>query len=88
MPATRFSAPRTRTRCDPTGRRVGLALKRLPRRLPADAARRSLVALFAATFAELAGLFMFGPLLLLTLKARGLDTAAIGAFAVHGVFPV
>ena len=49
--------------------------------MPADAARRSLVALFAATFAELAGLFMFGPLLLLTLKARGLDTAAIGAFA-------
>ena len=39
------------------------------------------MALFAATFAELAGLFMFGPLLLLTLKARGLDTAAIGAFA-------
>ena len=49
--------------------------------MPADAARRSLVALFASTFAELAGLFMFGPLLLLTLKARGLDTAAIGAFA-------
>ena len=49
--------------------------------MPEDAARRSLVALFAATFAELAGLFMFGPLLLLTLKARGLDTAAIGAFA-------
>ena len=39
------------------------------------------MALFAATFAELAGLFMFGPLLLLTLKDRGLDTAAIGAFA-------
>lgn len=49
--------------------------------LSAAHARRSLVALFAATFAELAGLFMFGPLLLLTLKARGLDTAAIGAFA-------
>ena len=49
--------------------------------MPEDAARRSLVALFAATFAELAGLFMFGPLMLLTLKARGLDTAAIGAFA-------
>ena len=49
--------------------------------MPADAARRSLVALFASTFAELAGLFMFGPLLLLTLKVRGLDTAAIGAFA-------
>ena len=53
----------------------------MPRRLSAEAARRSLLALFAATFAELAGLFMFGPLLLLTLKARGLDTAAIGAFA-------
>lgn len=53
----------------------------MPGRLSAAAARRSLVALFAATFAELAGLFMFGPLLLLTLKARGLDTAAIGAFA-------
>ncbi len=39
------------------------------------------MALFAATFAELAGLFMFGPLLLLTLKDRGLDTAAIGGFA-------
>lgn len=39
------------------------------------------MALFAATFAELAGLFMFGPLLLLTLKDRGLDTASIGAFA-------
>lgn len=43
--------------------------------------RRSLVALFAATFTELAGLFLFGPLLLFTLKARGLDTAAVGAFA-------
>ena len=53
----------------------------MPRRLSAEAARRSLLALFAATFAELAGLFMFGPLLLLTLKASGLDTAAIGAFA-------
>jgi predicted MFS family arabinose efflux permease len=49
--------------------------------MPADPRRRSLVALFAATFAELSGLFMFGPLLLITLKARGLDTAAVGAFA-------
>ena len=49
--------------------------------MPADTRRRSLVALFAATFAELSGLFMFGPLLLITLKARGLDTAAIGLFA-------
>ena len=44
-------------------------------------AKRSLVALFAATFTELTGLFVFGPLLLFTLKARGLDTAAVGAFA-------
>jgi len=42
---------------------------------------RSLAALFAATFLELTGLFLFGPLLLFTLKARGLDTAAVGAFA-------
>ena len=47
----------------------------------ADTRRRSLVALFAATFAELSGLFMFSPLLLITLKDRGLDTAAIGLFA-------
>ena len=38
------------------------------------------MALFAATFTELTGLFLFGPLLLFTLKARGLDTAAVGAF--------
>ena len=49
--------------------------------MPAKTRHRSLVALFAATFAELSGLFMFGPLLLITLKARGLDTAAIGLFA-------
>ncbi len=46
----------------------------------ARAARRSLVALFAATFVELTGLFLFGPLLLFTLKAQGLGTAAVGAF--------
>jgi MFS family permease len=80
MRATRSSAPRTRTRCDPSGHRRRAALS-LPKPSPAQAARRSLVALFAATFAELAGLFMFGPLLLLTLKDRGLDTASIGAFA-------
>lgn len=39
-----------------------------------------LVALFAATFLELCGLFMYGPLLLFTLKARGLDSAWIGLF--------
>ena len=50
------------------------------RPLQPDPARRSLVALFAATFTELTGLFLFGPLLLFTLKARGLDTAAVGAF--------
>ncbi|MEX8498483.1 MFS transporter [Leptothrix ochracea] len=37
-----------------------------------------LAALFASTFCELCGLFMFGPLLLFTLKARGLDTAEVG----------
>ena len=50
-------------------------------RAEAVRARRSLVALFAATFTELTGLFLFGPLLLFTLKARGLDTATVGAFA-------
>ena len=50
-------------------------------RAKAVRARRSLVALCAATFTELTGLFLFGPLLLFTLKARGLDTAAVGAFA-------
>jgi len=50
-------------------------------RTQATRARRSLVALFAATFTELTGLFLFGPLLLFTLKARGLDTATVGAFA-------
>lgn len=39
-----------------------------------------LVALFTATFLELCGLFMYGPLLLFTLKARGLDSAWIGLF--------
>ena len=43
--------------------------------------RRSLIALFAATFAELTGLFLFGPLMLFTLKAQGLGTAALGAFS-------
>jgi MFS family permease len=50
-------------------------------RAHAARARRSLIALFAATFTALTGLFLFGPLLLFTLKARGLDTAAVGAFA-------
>ncbi|MFM2055267.1 MAG: hypothetical protein RL456_3304, partial [Pseudomonadota bacterium] len=39
-----------------------------------------LAALFAATFLELCGIFMIGPLLLFTLKARGLDTGWIGLF--------
>ena len=42
--------------------------------------RGGLIALFAATFLELCGLFMYGPLLLFTLKARGLDSAWIGLF--------
>ena len=41
----------------------------------------SLAALFAATFLELSGLFLFGPLLSFMLSARGLDTAAVGGFA-------
>ena len=43
-------------------------------------ARRSLTALFAATFAQLTGFFLFGPWLLFTLKDQGLGTAAVGAF--------
>lgn len=42
--------------------------------------RGGLIALFAATFLELCGLFMYGPLLLFTLKARGLAEAWIGLF--------
>lgn len=45
------------------------------------AARGGLVALFGATFLELCGLFMYGPLLLFTLKDRGLDTATVGLFS-------
>ncbi len=71
MLATRFSAPRTTTRCE-----AGT----LPSEAPVSAARRSLVALFAATFAQLTGLFLFGPWLLFTLKDQGLGTAAVGAF--------
>lgn len=41
----------------------------------------SLAALFVATFLELSGLFLFGPLLSFMLHARGLDTAAVGGFA-------
>ena len=43
--------------------------------------RRGLVALFASTFFELTGFFMFAPLLLLTLKAQGLSTAHAGLFS-------
>ncbi len=45
-----------------------------------NAARRSLVALFAATCAQLTGFFLFGPWLLFTLKDEGLGTAAVGGF--------
>jgi len=48
---------------------------------PGPAATRGLVALFASTFLELSGLFMLGPLLLLTLKARGVESAWVGLFA-------
>lgn len=40
-----------------------------------------LTALFGATFLELCGLFMYGPLLLFTLKERGLSTSTIGLFS-------
>jgi MFS family permease len=43
--------------------------------------RRGLVALFASTFFELTGFFMFAPLLLFTLKAQGLSTAHAGLFS-------
>ncbi len=43
--------------------------------------RRGLFALFGSTFFELTGFFMFAPLLLFTLKARGLDTATTGLFS-------
>lgn len=41
---------------------------------------RSLVALFAATGAELCGVFLFAPLLLFQLRERGLDSTASGLF--------
>ncbi|MBP6898320.1 MAG: MFS transporter [Pseudacidovorax sp.] len=47
-------------------------------------ATRSLVALFAATGVELTSIFVFGPLLLIELKARGLGSTAAGAFAALG----
>lgn len=43
--------------------------------------RRGLVAIFASTFFELTGFFMFAPLLLFTLKAQGLSTAHTGLFS-------
>ena len=46
-----------------------------------DRGRAGLTALFGATFLELCGLFMYGPLLLFTLKERGLSTSTIGLFS-------
>lgn len=46
-----------------------------------DHGRAGLTALFGATFLELCGLFMYGPLLLFTLKERGLSTSTIGLFS-------
>ncbi|OYT88012.1 MAG: hypothetical protein CFE46_06160 [Burkholderiales bacterium PBB6] len=43
--------------------------------------RRGLVAIFAATFFELTGLFLFNPLLLFTLKGAGWSDAAVGLVA-------
>lgn len=47
----------------------------------ASTRRWGLIALFAATFFELTGLFMFAPWLLFRLKAQGLDEALIGLVA-------
>lgn len=46
-----------------------------------DRGRAGLTTLFGATFLELCGLFMYGPLLLFTLKERGLSTGTIGLFS-------
>ena len=46
-----------------------------------DRGHAGLTALFGATFLELCGLLMYGPLLLFTLKERGLSTGAIGLFS-------
>lgn len=48
---------------------------------PGRAGMTGLTALFGATFLELCGLFMYGPLLLFTLKERGLSTSTIGLFS-------
>lgn len=47
-------------------------------------ARRGLAVLFASSFLELTGYFMLSPLLLLRLKAEGVDTAMAGLFAAMG----
>ncbi len=49
--------------------------------MTAEQRRRGLLALFASTFFELTGFFMFAPLLLFTLKAQGLSTATVGLFS-------
>ena len=43
--------------------------------------RRGLIAIFASTFCELSGLFMFFPLLLFTAKGLGLNDALVGLLA-------
>lgn len=48
---------------------------------PVRGARRGLIALFGATFLELCGLFMYSPLLQLTLAERGVPAATIGLFS-------
>lgn len=67
----------------------------LPARQPAaarpDHATRGLQAIFCATFFELVGVFMLGPLLLLRLKDAGHATALAGLFAATvwlGIFLV
>ncbi|TNF61717.1 MAG: MFS transporter [Burkholderiales bacterium] len=58
---------------------------------PPAHARRGLLAIFCATFCELVGVFMLGPLLLLKLKEDGHSTAIAGLFAATvwlGIFLV
>ena len=55
----------------------------MTRPVSAGAHRRSLALLFAATFVELTAIFVFGPLLLFQLQARGLG-AVTSASVVGG----
>lgn len=52
--------------------------------MSATSHRGSLALLFAATFAELTAIFVFGPLLLFRLQAQGLGAGLSGLFAASG----